>query len=130
MDDASPANIARIKDAANQCIANHSNLLDAIVEKLLDTAQTMNNTIHIGRKDVLWNYTVLTQRILARSRFFQKALFTRNSLESMRLKNSFLFLMITVITLGNMIINDQSIAEEICRKMKILPEFRNYLSHG
>jgi hypothetical protein len=38
MDDASPANIANIKDAANRYIENNSNLLDTIVEKLLDTA--------------------------------------------------------------------------------------------
>jgi patatin-like phospholipase/acyl hydrolase len=41
MDDASPRNIANIKEAANRCIKNNSQLLDEIVEKLLDT--TSNN---------------------------------------------------------------------------------------
>jgi hypothetical protein len=36
MDDASPANIANIKDAATRYIKNNSQLLDTIVEKLLD----------------------------------------------------------------------------------------------
>ena len=37
---------------------------------------------------------------------------------------------ISAITLNDIITNHQSIAENICNKLKILPEFRNYLTYG